>query len=851
MAMAWRIASAEARGGFGALRLLFVCLFLGVLALAGVGSLARAIEKGLTDEGQVILGGDVAVQISQRPPTATELAQLAATGGTVSQTVQMQAMVRTGTRDSQRRLAEPDGQRRLAEPDNQPLLAELKAIDAGWPLYGEAQLVGGGGNAAVQAALARGIVVSAALAERLHLRIGDPLSIGEATLPVTAILATEPDRASNGFALGPTLLLALPRLPETGLVAPGSLYSTRLRLRLPAGADAVATARSLKESHPDAGWQISDSHHAAPGVQRFVDRLAQLLMLVSLTALCVAGIGARNGVAAYLGRRTSTIATLKTLGATSGQVTRGYLLLIAAVALAAATAGVAVGALAPWLTAHLAGDLLPVPPATGLYPRPLLAAAGYGLLIAFAFAFAPLAQMGALPVAHLLRGHAAPWPWPAGRALAGSLLAGAAVVALAAWQATQPLLVLLFAAGALAVFGLLALLGTLIVGLARRAPRPQALLVRLALASLCRPGAPTRALVIALGLGLSLFATLIFIETSFDAELQQTVPAKAPAFFLLDLPKEDKSRFLAMLPPASAVRLVPSLRGPVTQVNGRPVASLTDVPDESYVLRGDRGLTFATDVPAGNRIVEGRWWPADYQGPPLVSMDATQARLLGLKVGDSITVSVLGADITATIASLREVNWNSFGFNFVLVYDPATLAAAPYSFMATVTPPAARRAGFTARFSHAFPTATVIDTGEVLADVGRLAGQLGVAVKVAAMAAILAGIAVLIGTLAAQARQRLADNVILKLLGATRRQLMAAAAIEYAALGLILALLALALAALAGWLVVRHLLDLHWAPDWGHALLVVSAGAVLTCGLGLTGSWRALGAGVRQILRQE
>lgn len=831
MPLALRIAAAEARGGFGALRLLFVCLFLGVLALAGVGSLASAIEKGLADEGQVILGGDVAVQISQRPPTAAEQAALAATGGTVSQTVQMQAMVRN--------------------QHDQPLLAELKAVDGGWPLYGDARLAGGGGNAAVQAALARGVVVSAALAERLHLRLGDQLSIGEATLPVSAILATEPDRAGDGFALGPTLLMALARLPETGLVQPGSLYATRLRLRLPAGADAAATARTLKQQHPDAGWQISDSSHAAPGVQRFVDRLAQLLLLVSLTALCVAGIGVQNGVAAYLGRRTATIATLKTLGATSGQITQSYLLLIAAVALAAAAAGVAAGALTPWLVGRLAGDLLPVPPATGLYARPLLAAAGYGLLIAFAFAFAPLMRAGALPVAKLLRGTAEPWPWPAGRAWAGALLAGALIVALAAWQAAQPLFVLLFVAGALTAFGLLALLGTLIVGLARRAPRPQALLARLALANLGRPGAPTRALVVALGLGLSLFAALVFIETSFDAELQQTVPAKAPAFFLLDLPKEEKGRFLAMLPPATSVRLVPSLRGPVTQVNGRPVSSLTDVPDESYVLRGDRGLTFATEVPAGNHLVAGRWWPADYQGPPLVSMDATQARLLGLKVGDSITVSVLGADITATIASLREVNWNSFGFNFVLVYDPATLAAAPYSYMATITPPAADLAGFTARVSRAFPTATVIATGDVLADVGRLAGQLAVAVKVAAFVAIIAGIAVLIGTLAAQARQRLADNVILKLLGATRRQLMAAAMIEYAALGLIVAALAMALGALAGWLVVRLLLDLHWAPDWGRTMLVVGLGALLTCGLGMAGTWRALGAGVRQILREE
>ncbi len=832
MAIALRIARTEARGGFGALRLLFACLFLGVLALAAVGSLSGAIDRGLADEGQAILGGDVAVTISGRPPTDAELTALRQAADTVSQTVRMQAMVRHG--------------------DDDQLLAELKAVDSDWPLYGTAQLAEGGGNRAVQQALRHGAVVSEALAERLALRVGDRVAIGETTLPVAAVLSSEPDRASDGFALGPSVLVALDRLPQTALVQPGSLYTTRLRLRLPAGSDGAAVAERLRNSHPDSGWQVRDSRHAAPGTERLVDRLAQLLMLVSLTALCVAGVGVRNGVTAYLDQRTAAIATLKALGATTGQVTRGYLLLIAAVTLVAALAGAAAGALAPWLVAKLADGLLPVPPVAGLYPLPLLAAIGTGLLIAFAFACPPLVRAGALPVARVLRGPVEAWPWPSRRALALALAAGCGVAALAAVQAAEPWFALLFLAGAVGVFGLLALFGALIIRLARALPRPRPVLGRLALTNLSRPGGPAQALVVALGLGLSLFATLVFIETSFEAELHKAVPDKAPAFFLLDLPRDGQQRFLAMVPAGSTVRMVPSLRGPVTRVNGTPASQLTDVPEDSYVLRGDRGLTFAADLPVGNRIVAGRWWPAGYSGPPLVSMEAEQARLLGLKVGDTITVSVLGAEITATIASLRQVNWDSFGFNFVLVYDPATLAGAPYSWMATVTPPdGADRSAFTARISRAFPTATVVRTDDVLADVSRLARQMGLAVKAAATVAILAGVAVLVGAMAAQERQRRTDNVILKVLGATRRQLTAAALMEYAGLAAVVAVLALGLGAAAGWLVVRHLLDLPWQPDWGKALLTMALSAALICLLGLAGSWRALGRSVRAILRAE
>jgi putative ABC transport system permease protein len=359
----------------------------------------------------------------------------------------------------------------------------------------------------------------------------------------------------------------------------------------------------------------------------------------------------------------------------------------------------------------------------------------------------------------------------------------------------------------------------------------------------------TRQLVVALGLGLSLFATLAFIETSFNAELQKTVPDKAPAFFLLDLPKEDAERFRASLAPGTEVRMVPSLRGPVTHVNGVPASEIKDMPDGAYILRGDRGLTWSATVPQGNRLVAGKWWPADYAGPPLVSMDAEQAGYLGLKVGDRITVSVLGVEIEAEIASLRQVDWDSLGFNFVLVYDPNTLRDAPYSWMATVTPPPAAEAGFTGEITRAFPTVSVVKVKDVLGEVGNLVRQMGAAVRAAASVAILAGIAVLVGALAAQARARVYDNVILKTLGATRRQLMTAAAMEYAGLGLLVALIALGLGGLAAWVVVTQVLKFGWNPDWVVALTTVLLGAAVTLVLGLVGAWRTLGVKVARVLR--
>lgn len=830
--LAGRLAWREARGGLGPLRLLFVCLLLGVFALAGVGSLATAITKGLAAEGQTLLGGDVEARLTQRAPTGAERAALARFG-VVSDSIRMRAMVRYDTAG-----------------DDRQLLAELKAVDARWPLYGTAQTAAGGTNAAVQAALGRGAVISQALAEQLSLSAGDKIAIGEARLPVTAILTHEPDRAGEGFTLGPSVLVALDILPATGLLQPGSLYRHHARVRLAPPTDPAQVIATLQQEFPDAAWRLTDRSDGAPGVRRFVERLAQFLTLVSLTALAVAGVGVGNAVASYLDRKGETIATLKILGAHAGLIMRAYLLLIGGVALAAAAAGALLGAMVPRLVSGLAGDALPVPPVAGFHIGPMLLAICFGLLVALAFAIVPLTRAADLPAQRIFRGRVERWPRPPARTLALIAGAGTAVVLLVVWQAHDRLLALGFLAGTGVVLLLLFGLGALIRAIAAWLPRPHGVLPRLALTNLHRPGALTRQLVVALGLGLSLFSCLAFIETSFGHELRRTVPEKAPTFFLLDLPKEDRDRFLAMMPANSDWRILPSLRGPITAVNDTPAASL-DRPEGAWILRGDRGLTFATAIPEGNRVVAGQWWPADYSGEPLVSMDAEQAQLLGIGVGDTITVAILGVDITATIASLREIDWDSLGFNFALVFDPATLAGAPYSWMATISPPAADEAGFSGRMSRAFPTVSIIRVKDVVADVGRLLDQMGAAVRGAASVAILAGIAVLVGALAAQAKARTMDNVILKTLGATRRQLLLTAGLEYAALGTVVAIVALLIGWLSGWIIVRKVLEFGWHPDWPAVIATIACGAVLILVLGTVGAARTLGARIAPMLRES
>lgn len=831
---AWRIARRDLHLGFRGLRLLFLCLFLGVATLAAIGSLTSAITQELRDRGRVILGGDVEIGMTQRQASLGDK-QAFRQLGALSETIRMRAM------------AQRVGQGRGDAPP--AILTELKGVDAAYPLYGALTLRHG----AYRPLDAGHIVIGEALAERLDIGRGAQLRYGDARFIVSDIIADEPDRLGEGFTLGPVAIVSMDGLRRTGLIQPGSLYAAKYRIRLDPRFDAATVRKDWEKARASEGWTFKDRDRAAPGANRFIERMGQFLALIGLAALVIAGIGVSNGVASYLAGKRGGIATFKVLGATAADIARIYRLQVGAVALLGIGAGLLVGAALPPLVVALAGDALPVSPGFRLHPLPLLTSALYGLLIAFLFTFPPLARARTQPAAALFRGAVDSRSGLDRRSLAAIGVAGALLVALALGTARDPL----FAAAVLGAVGavLLLLLG---IGIAvrwgaRRLPRPKRPWLRLALANLHRPGAQTAALIVALGLALTLFVTLAGIETSLDAEIRQVVPKKAPAQIVLDIPAADQARFRAIAlrqAPEAQLNIVPVLRGTITAYGGQRVADLEQLPDGAWFLRGERGVTYSATLPEGSDLVAGRWWPKDYRGPPLVSLDAEAADTLGIGVGDRLTVSILGREIEARIASLRKVNWDTMGFNYVLVFSPVTLRSAPHSVAATITMDPRHDTAMTRALLAAFPGVSVIAVGDVVDQVGMILTQMSRAILVAASVAILAGIAVLVGAIAAARQSRSYDSVILKTLGATRMQLLGGQALEYGLLAALLALVALALGSIAGWFVIVQIFDFTWAPDWHVVLATLAAGALLTLGIGLAGALPLLSVRPARALRQ-
>jgi putative ABC transport system permease protein len=842
--LAWRIARRGLDWRFRGLRLLVACLVLGAAALSAIGTLTGAIDHELTVRGAVMLGGDAQFTVAGRPAAPREYAAIAH-AGRVSAGVRLQAMAQ-----------KPGG-------DGSAVPVELKAVDAHWPLYGTFTLAAPGGTTRVAGAPVGHVAwIAPGVADRLGVGVGDHLRIGAADLVIGGVIGDEPDRLGEGFALGPTVIISAAALRDSGLVSTGTMARWQYRVALPPGAAPQSAIAAFKTAFPASGFEFRDRDHASPGLDRFVSRMGQFLSLVALAALAIAGIGIGNGVTGFLEARRGTIATLKILGGTGADIGRVFGLQIVIASVIAIALGLGLGLAATPLIGLALKGVLPVSPGVVVDPIALGTAAAQGLLIALTFAAPPLLRARAWPAMALLRAHVAPLrlPWRVLAVPVGAGLAG--IVALAVLPASQPLLALGFLGGSAALFGVLGLLGWGLTRLAARVPRPGGTIARMALGNLHRPGAQTPALVVALGFALAAFVVLAGVESSLDGNIARRVPARAPDYFVLDVPRASEGVFRAVVAhsaPGATVRTVPAMRGTILAY-GPPshmtrVADLKTIPDDAWVLRGDRGLTYADTVPQGNVLTSGRWWPRDYRGPPLVSVDESLIKVLGLHLGDRITISLFGVERSATIASFRRIDWDSFGFNYVLVFSPNAIADAPHNLAATIElpgsakTPAVRRA-ILSTLVRALPDSSVIEVGPVLNQARAILNQVGTAVLAAASVAVLAGLAVLSGAIAAQRASRQYDTVILRVLGASGRQLLALVLVEYGLLSAIVGLVALAAGTAIAWGVVVELFGFAWLPDWGSIAGVLALGLALVMALALGGSLAILRTRPARVLRE-
>lgn len=841
--LALRLALREMRAGTKGFRIFLACLALGVGAIATVQTIAGDIMASLRDNGRGLLGADLTVEQLYQPFGDAELAAFTA-AGTVARTAELRGMARNtaGSASS---------------------LVEFKAVEDAYPLY-DALTIEGGGDA--QSLMARapseagerwGALVEAPLLKRLEVKVGDTLRLGDLDYVIRGVIAKEPDRAAGGtFTLGPRVMVAYASLPETGLVQPGSLIQYHALVRLDnTSATPQETLARWTAQFPQAQWRTQTYDNASPQIRRFVERLSTFLTLVGLTALLVGGVGISNAVQTHIDSKLATIATLKCLGAPAALIFQTYFWQVLILSLLGIAIGLAVGVAAPLALGPLAAQYLPIPVELSLTPSGLIVAAAFGLLSALAFSLWPLGRAQETPAAALFRSTITPLTArPKPIYAAGAVLAGLGLAALALSLNENRMFAGAFLIGA--VFSILAfrLAAGLAIAVARRLGRPKRPDLRLGLTNLYRPGAPTVGVVLSLGLGLTVLVAIALVEGNFAKQVRDSLPENAPSFFFIDIQPDQKDAFeqtVMAVPGVREVNKVPSLRGRIAAVNGKPAAEALVDPRQRWVLAGDRGFTYAAEKPKGDRFLAGEWWPADYKGPPLVSIGDQIATAFGIGPGDTITINLLGRDITATVANVRQIDWGTLSINFALVFSPGVLEAAPQTWIATTRSTAEAEGQIQDAVMSRFANITAIRVKEALETVNQLLGQIGGAVRLTAAVSLLAGVLVLAGAIAAGHRRRVYDAVVLKVLGATRADMLRAFLVEYGLLGLLAAGLSAAIGTLVAWSVLTQVMELPWSFIPSAVAIVVLLAGSITLAFGFLGTWRALSQKPAPLLRNE
>ena len=830
-----KLARRELRGGLQGFRIFLACLAMGVAAIAAIGTVRASIEAGLAAEGAALLGGDAEMDFTYRFATEEERTWMENKALAVSEVVDFRSMAVVG---------------------DDRALTQIKAVDNAYPLIGKVELEPQG---SLDQALAEqgglpGAVMERVLVDRLGLKPGDTFTLGTQAFRLSAVLAREPDSAAGGFALGPRTIVKTQALANSSLISPGTLFSTKYRMDLPDSTELEAVASEAQRQFSDTGMRWTDARNGAPGISEFVDRLAAFLVLVGLSGLAVGGVGVSSAVQTYLTQKTSVIATLRTLGAERRTIFQTYFIQIGILSVVGIAIGLILGALLPLLLAPLIEDRLPVPATFAIYLQPLAEAAVYGTLTAFIFTLWPLARAEDVRAATLFRDSlSSRTSLPASKYAATTALALCLLIGLAGWFSDTYRLTLYTAGGITGALVALAGAALLIRRFCRRATRwargrPR---LRWALSAVSGPREGAVSVVISLGLGLSVIAAIGQIDGNLRNAISGNLPKIAPSYFFVDIQKDQMPAFRDRLDNDKAVSRVqsaPMLRGIITRINDKPAR---ETAGDHWVLEGDRGVTYSAALPRNTRLTEGIWWEEDYAGPPLISFAAEEAEEMGLQLGDTMTVNILGRDITGTITSFREVDFSTAGIGFILAMNPGALSSAPHSFISTVYAEEQAEAQILRDLAGRFPNITAIRVRDAIDRVAEALGGIAAATSYGAGATLLTGLLVLAGASAAGTRARVQEAAILKTLGATRRSILASFAMRAVILGFASGVVALASGIAGGWAVSKYILDTPYAIIWPSALTIVVAGIIATTLASLAFTYVAVNAKPARILRSQ
>lgn len=834
----------DMRGDIRRFGLLIVCLAVGTALIAGVSSVGASIKQAVERDAAVIMGGDVELSRADRPATPDELATFGRFGPVA-------AVIDTNVQ---------------AKSDAHDAFVDLVSVGKGYPLIGQvvSRELPQGQEPFTFLGLQDGYfgaLVDPLLLDQLGAKVGDIVQLGGTPFQARGLLGKLPDAAVRGFRLGLTALIStegFAALNDFTSPLPGLGTYYRYKVLSPTH-NAEQLRNDLSAALGDTGWTIRTPRDALGPMVRYYDLFMRFLVIVGLASLLIGGVSVWTGISAYISERASVIAVMRSVGASQARIFLHFFTQVATLALIGVGIGLVVGASTGLLALPVVGQAIGVALPPALYAQPLLIAAAVGLVTAFAFSYLPLQQALNIQPIILFRSKGLASPQFEWRGLITSvqvipvILSAIAFVWLAIVMTDDPMLV-----GAFAVVAVVAVVvfrlatGVVIAGL-RRVPEPANPVVRRALRGITGPDSNAPSVVISVGMALATLIVVLALETNLSQEYLGASVFDVPTFVASDLFKDEAAKLKSMQGPGSDIvdfTATPMLRGAVTAVNDVPVASLKPHGSEAlFLLSGDVPLTYRAQMPATSKLVEGSWWPADYSGPPLVSLHQSLRSGLGVKLGDKITFEIFGDSITATVANFRDYSWQG-GIDFLAAFSPGVLEGYPATLLGAVKAAPGHEEAVERSIAAALPDVRFVAIGETLEQITKALGQLSLAASLVGGLAVGNGLLVLIGSLATGRRQRQADALITKVLGAAQFEVIGAYVLQYLLLALFAAILATILGVALAWVLTLALLDVDFTVN-GGVLTAVNIGAIAIVGvLGATTVLSAFRTAPARLLRE-
>lgn len=838
-----RVGLLDLRGDLRRFVVLVVCLAVGTALIAGVNLVGASVAEAVDSSAAELMGGDLELSRADRPATTEEL-QAIASFGAVASVVDTNLRAQSATGDA---------------------FIDLAAVGDAYPLLGSVQ------SAQMQAgqspgeflAMREGVpgaLVDPLILDQLGIAVGDSFQLGGTEFVARGTLANLPDSPVRGFRLGLTTLITLDGFAEVSdrtspLPGLGSWFRYKIRLD---GQGGDAARAALEAEFSGAGWTIRSARDGLGPMVRYYDLFMRFLVIVGLGSLLIGGVSVWAGMQAYIAERANLIAILRSIGADRWRVFVHFFAQIAALAMVGVGAGLLVGGGVAYFILPLVGEAVGISLAPTLHLQPLLVAAGAGFATAFGFAYLPLQQAQAVRPVHLFRskGLAAPpidWTTLLASWQVLPLLAILAVFLLLAVAMTGDVrLVAAFAAASALSVLVFQLFIRLVQWGLRRLPEPRNHVLRLALRSIAGVGSNAASVVVAAGMALTMLIVVLVLQSNLRQEFLGASSFDVPTLVASDLFPDEVDTIAAMSGPGTNITqfvATPMLRGALTEINGIPTASVqTRGPEASFLLSGEVPLTFRTQMPASSRMVAGQWWPSGYSGPGLVSLHHSLQSGLGVNIGDTLTFAIFGETITAQIASFRDYSWQG-GIDFLATFSPGVLDAFPMTLFAAVTAAPGREEAVERALASALPDIRFVAIGDTLEQITEALSQLSFSAALVGGLAVGNGLLVLMGSLATGRRQREADTVIGKVLGATRGELLVTALVQYAILAILASLPAVVLGIGLAWLVSLAMLDVAFAFQADVLLVVLAAATAMIALLGGLTILRAASARPARLLR--